>query len=160
MLAWINKSKPSCLISGVVIWLAVETGIVHAATYGQQVVAAVLLAEARSEGPRGMWGVAEVIRTRADGYGLSPLAVVKMKRQFSCLNDTTPPRLIRRHWNDPDWPTALQIARTTYNAPQQLPGFTHGATHFHSDQAFWSRGHRPIAIIGKLKFYRLRLPSP
>ena len=127
-----------------------------AVTYGQRVVAAVLLAEARGEGKDAMYAVAEVIRNRADRYNVSPLAVVKKKRQFACLNNTTPPALVRRYQNHKLWPQALAIARTAYNQPERLPGVANGATHFHSHhRVVWARGYQPVAVFGRLKFYRI-----
>lgn len=152
-----KAAKLACAFLLAAAWLMAAPSV-NSATYGQQVVAAVLLAEARSEGRTGMLAVAEVIRVRADHYGLSPLAVVKMTKQFSCLNNTTPPELIRRHWTNAHWQAALDIARMTYNQAEQLPNLSRQATHFHSDQAPWARGRRPVAVIGKLKFYRLNLP--
>jgi spore germination cell wall hydrolase CwlJ-like protein len=125
-----------------------------AATYGQQVIAAVLMGEAEGEGERGMIAVAEVIRKRADQKGISPLAIVKEPRQFSCLNGLTPPQLIRKHWRKKDWETALKIARLMYNTPEKLPGITRGATHYATFIPKWARGHQPVAVIGNHYFWR------
>lgn len=126
-------------------------------TYGQRVVASVLMAEAWSEGRKGMTAVAEVIRKRADKWGISPLAVVKKVRHFSCLNSVSPSMLIEKFHRKPDFKIALEIARTTYNSPQKLPGFARGATHFHDHSVtpYWAAGKKPVAIIGTLFFYRL-----
>ena len=127
------------------------------ATYGQQVVAAVLMGEAWSEGEKAMMAVAEVIRLRADRADTSPLAVVLQPRQFTCLNRTTPRDLIRRFHRHPDFQAALKIARRMYNEPESLPGYAVGATHFErlGTWAYWTRGHRPVATVGQLAFYRL-----
>lgn len=128
-------------------------------TYGQQVVAAVLMAEAWGEGRDGMTAVAEVIRKRADEWGMSPLAVVKRVKHFSCLNGTRPELLLKKFHRKPDFVLALEIARTVYNTPSELPGFARGATHFHdhSKTPYWASGERPVAIIGNLSFYRLSI---
>lgn len=128
-------------------------------TYGQQVVAAVLMAEAWGEGRTGMTAVAEVIRTRADEWAISPLAVVKRVKHFSCLNTVRPEALVRKFHRQPDFVLALEIARTLYNKPQELPGCARGATHFHdhSKTPYWASGERPVAIIGNLSFYRLSI---
>ena len=148
--------KTKWILGLIFLW---ATASLHAQTYGQRVVAAVLLAEARSEGERGMIAVAEVIRNRADAWGVSPLAVVKVEKHFSCLNKTTPEALVRRCRGLPEWSLALAIARQTYNQPETLPGFANGANHFHSESADWADGEDPVAIIGRLKFYRLPMPS-
>lgn len=128
-------------------------------TYGQKVVAAVLMAEAWGEGPKAMTAVAEVIRTRADKWGVSPLAVVKRERHFSCLNQTTPEQLIRKFHDKEDFKVALTIARTMYNRPEHLPDFAEGATHFDAlrNRPYWAQGKRPVAVIGKLAFYKLNI---
>lgn len=126
-----------------------------AVTYGQEVVAAVLLGEARGEGEIGMMAVAEVIRNRADKEGVSPLAIVTRSKQFACLNRTTPKKLIRKFWRTNEWKTALRISRLMYNQPEKLPGITNGATHFDSGDPYWAQGKKPVAVIGNHKFFIL-----
>ena len=135
--------------------LATPASRTNAATYGQEVVAAVLMAEAWGEGELGMTAVAEVIRYRADRLGLSPLAVVKQKQQFSSLNNTTPQALIRKFWKTKDWPKALAISRLLYNEPDKLPGITQGASHFDFEVPAWAEGIEPVAVIGNHKFWKL-----
>lgn len=142
-----------CLVVFVMLQL-LPGATAGAATYGQQVVAAVVLAEARGEGRAGMIAVAEVIRNRADRLGLSPLAVVKVPRHFSCLDNTTPQKLIRRFWQNPLWREAIEIARMVYNQPHLLPGITLGATHYVNGDAWWSKGHKPVVVIGRHRFFR------
>lgn len=125
------------------------------ATYGQQVVAAVLMAEAWGEGEEGMIAVAEVIRNRADRYEISPLAVVKQRRQFSSLNQSSPQALIRRYWKTNDWGLAIKIAKVLYNEPEKLPGITKGASHYDVGIPSWARGQKPVAIIGNHRFWCL-----
>lgn len=146
----------STVISGLVgIILTVGSPTVRAATYGQQVVAAVLMAEAWGEGREGMIAVAEVIRNRADKEGISPLAIVKQPRQFTSLNNTTPPQLIRKFWKARDWEIALEISRMLYNEPEKLPGITNGADHYDNGRPYWAKGRTPVAVVGSHKFYRL-----
>jgi len=127
-----------------------------AATYGQQVVAAVLLAEARGEGAQGMMACAEVIRQRADSRGVSMLAVVK-PGAFSSLNQTTPQKLLSQFQNHPLFPKALEISRLAYNEPWKLHGLTQGANHFthRREKPYWAIGHVPVVTIGSHAFYRL-----
>lgn len=129
-----------------------------AATYGQEVVAAVLMGEASVDKREGMLAVAEVIRTRADHWNISPLAVVKKKRHFSCLNNTTPEELIRKFKGKQGWETALEISRMMYNEPEKLPGIAKGATHYDCGIPYWAEGKTPVAQIGGHAFYRLPLP--
>lgn len=151
-----KRSFWGCLLLGLIV-LSLHASPSSRGTYGQRVVAAVLMAEAWSEGRKGMTAVAEVIRKRADEWGISPLAVVKRVKHFSCLNSTSPSLLVKKFHRKSDFEIALDIARTAYNTPQKLPGFARGATHFHDHSVtpYWTSGHKPVAIIGKLSFYRL-----
>lgn len=129
---------------------------VQGANYGQEVVAAVLLAEARGEGEAGMKAVAEVIRRRADRYGVSLLATLQ-PGAFSSLNRTTRDALLRRYRKHPLFPKALRIASLAYNEPHRLGNQTQGATHFthKSETPYWAAGHSPVATIGNHAFYRI-----
>lgn len=136
-----------------VVWTLVPAS---AGTYGQKVLAAVLLAEARGEGETGMLAVAEVIRERADRRGVTPLAVLK-PGAFTSLNGKTHERLLRKHQRHPLFDTALSIARMTYNEPEKLRNITRDATHFthKRETPHWARGEVPVAVIGNHAFYRL-----
>jgi spore germination cell wall hydrolase CwlJ-like protein len=124
-------------------------------TYGQQIVAAVLMAEARGEGGIGMTAVAEVIRNRAAKAGKSPLQVVLKPGEFSCLNDSTPAALHQKFYRMKLYPTALRIAKTCYNTPEQLPNLAQGATFFHYRKIRppWLCDVRPVTNIGNHTFY-------
>jgi N-acetylmuramoyl-L-alanine amidase len=130
-------------------------------TYEEQVVAAVLMGEAWSEGKQGMTAVAEVIHQRAKEKGRTPLQVVSAHRgrvhAFSCLNGTTPDDLIAKFRPKSDYQTALQIARTACHSPNDLPGITKAANHFTrtDEKPYWAEGQQPVAIIGQHAFYRL-----
>jgi len=129
---------------------------VHAATYGQQVVAAVLLAEARGEGVEGMAAVAEVMRRRADAQGTTLLGVAR-PGAFSSLNGKTHEELLREFQRHRLFPQALEISRTAYNQPHKLRNITRGATHFthKAERPHWAVGHAPVVVIGNHAFYRL-----
>ena len=60
------------------------------------IVAAVIIAEAGGESKRGMCAVYEVIHTRASHRGTSCATEVMRRKQFSCLNNTSPAGLVRR----------------------------------------------------------------
>lgn len=127
-----------------------------AATYGQEVVAAVLLAEARGEGVKGMQAVVEVIRRRADMKGVSMLAVIE-PGAFSSLNGTNRDALLKKFWKHPMFSAALEIARRAYNRPETLRNITKGATHFARKEEipWWAQGKHPVTTIGNHAFYRL-----
>ena len=132
------------------------SGTALSATYGQQVVAGVLMGEAEGEGIKGMYAVAEVIKKRCELKQLSPLAIVKEPKQFSCLNNITPPQLIRKHWRKKSWSQALFIARILYNHPQKLTNYTKGATHYATFIPYWAKNKKPTIIIGRHIFWDLK----
>ena len=129
---------------------------VDAATYGQEVVAAVLLAEARGEGEKGMTAVAEVIRRRADLKGVSMLSVIE-PGTFTSLNGTSRDALLKKFHKHSLFETAVRIARRAYNRPEDLDNITRGATHFAHKEVtpWWARGRNPVITIGNHAFYRL-----
>jgi spore germination cell wall hydrolase CwlJ-like protein len=124
-------------------------------TYGQRILAAILMGEARGEGEIGLTAVAEVVRNRAVKYGWSPLAVVCRKGAFSSLNGKTPEQLYQEHFRSPLFKTALRIAKTVYNSPEKLPGTTRGATFYDNKDASppWLSEVQLVAIIGQHAFY-------
>jgi hypothetical protein len=128
----------------------------HAATYGQEVLAAVLLAEARGEGEDGMRAVAEVVRRRADAKGVTMLSILK-PGAFSSLNKTSQEALLRKFRKHALFPVALRIARIAYNEPAALGNATRGANHFthKREKPYWSAGYHPVVVIGNHAFYVL-----
>ena len=124
-------------------------------TYGQRIVAAVLMGEAQGEGEIGMTAVAEVIRNRANAASKSLLEIVLKKGEFSCLKDTTPEALHRKFHRMKTYPMALQIAKTCYNTPEQLPNVTKGATFFAHTQNRppWLGDVQSVTTIGNHRFY-------
>jgi N-acetylmuramoyl-L-alanine amidase len=125
-------------------------------TYGQRIVASVLMGEARGEGEIGMAAVAEVIRNRANAASKSPLAIVLKKGEFSCLNDTTPEALHQKFYRMKTYPMALRIAKTCYNTPEQLPNVTKGAIFFDSmkkNRPPWLGDVQLVTTIGNHRFY-------
>jgi spore germination cell wall hydrolase CwlJ-like protein len=125
-------------------------------TYGQRIVAAVLMGEARGEGEMGMTAVAEVIRNRANAARKSPLEIVLKRGGFSCLKDTTPEALHRKFHQMKTYPMALLIAKTCYNTPEQLPNVTKGATFFDSmkqNRPPWLDDVLLVTTIGNHRFY-------
>ncbi len=124
-------------------------------TYGQRIVAAVLMGEARGEGEVGMTAIAEVIHNRAVEHGKTPLEVVCKKGAFSCLNGKTPEKLYWQHCRSPLFNTALRIAKTLYNNPEDLPEIACGATFYDHKAARppWLSEVRLVTVIGQHAFY-------
>jgi len=128
----------------------------RAATFEERVIAAVISAEAISEGPRGMRAVAEVISTRCAEKRLTPLAVVTRRKWFTSLNNTTPMRLVQKWEVEPGYEQALGLAAMVCRSSGQLEGVANGATHFTraGEGVYWTRHLKPVAVVGRLAFYR------
>jgi hypothetical protein len=130
-------------------------------TYQEKIVAAVLTAEAATEGKRGMLAVAEVVNQRSKDKNKTPYQVVTAgkgrKRAFSCLNGTTPDKLFVRRSKEPNYPVALGVSLTLCREPAKLTRMTNRATHYtrKEEKPYWSKGKRPVATIGAHAFYRL-----
>ena len=125
-------------------------------TYGQQIVAAVLMGEARGEGEIGMTAVAEVIRNRANEASKSPLQIVLKKGEFSCLNDTTPEALHQKFYRMRTYPMALRIAKTCYNTPETTAQRHEGGNLLRPasrNTPPWLGDVRPVTTIGNHTFY-------
>ena len=132
-----------------------------AQTHEERAVAAILMAEAWSEGVMGMTAVAEVIHQRVIEKKKTPLEVISARRgryhAFSCLNGSSLSVLIEKFQHQPDYTKALQIAQTLCRTPAELPGLTNSANHFtrKTERPYWARGIEPVAVIGQHAFYRL-----
>ena len=130
--------------------------VCRAAPLEQRVIAAVIAAEAASEGPRGMRAVAEVISIRSAEKRLTPLAVVTRYKWFTSLNHTTPERLVQKWEVEPGYTDALELAGMVCGSRVHLEGIANGATHFTraGERVYWTRHLKPVAIVGRLAFYR------
>lgn len=128
-------------------------------TYEERVVAAVLMGEAWNQGAHGMTAVGEVISQRVKLLGKTPAQVVTARRQFSCLDYSTPAKLVARFHREPDFKTALRIAQQVCRTPESLPGITARATNYtrREERPVWARGKKPVVVIGDHAFYRLAL---
>lgn len=137
--------------------------------YRVRVVEAVLLAEARGEGPGGIERVAEVIRNRmaTPGFPVEAINVVTSPHQFSCLNGTTPDVLLelRDSWTIPS-ETFNKAQRCAYQlvfpmsygaAFGELPNNVRGANHYHAagTQPKWAVGKKAVATYKNHIFYKL-----
>jgi N-acetylmuramoyl-L-alanine amidase len=152
----VKTMKLFCVASLFLLALFQNETAVNGATYGQEVVAAVLIAEARGEGEKGMMAVAEVIRRRADLKGVTMLSVIE-PGTFTSLNGTDRDALLEKYHKHPSFKAALRIARRAYNRPESLGNLTRGATHFaHKKMTpWWARGENPVVTIGNHTFYKL-----
>ena len=126
-----------------------------ASTYGEKVVAAVIMGEARGEGIEGMIAIGEVIWERAKIKREVPRKIVVEPLQFSCLNGTTADALITRYQTHKEWAQAMKVAQVVYNYPWRLPGITKGATHYNGTVPWWAKGKAPTVVIGNHIFWRM-----
>lgn len=124
------------------------------------VLARTIWGEARGEGSAGMQAVANVVmnRVRRGGWwGGTVIDVCQKPFQFSCWNAGDPNRALCMAVDDSDlqFSTALRLARRALCGV--LPDITAGADHYHAAgiYPYWSRGQRPVAVIGNHIFYQL-----
>jgi spore germination cell wall hydrolase CwlJ-like protein len=125
------------------------------------IMARTMWGEARGEGKTGMQAVANVIMNRVKKggwWGATPAEVCKKKSQFSCWNKTDPNyyKLIAVNESDPDFRTALTLARSAYSGT--LPDITGGATNYLALASLksipsWVKGMTKTAQIGNHTFY-------
>lgn len=132
----------------------------HAADFRVRVVEAVIFAEGRTEGVEGQLAIAEVIRNRMARSGKSAYETVTQRKQFSCLNSTTPEKLVERQKV-----SALGLEGFVYRISRALvfdpfsfdDDTVKGATHYHevSVHPDWARPDRRTVQIRHHIFYRL-----
>ena len=119
------------------------------------IVALTLLAEARGEGKDGMAAVAAVINQRAINRNLTPEQVCLQRKQFSCWNGKTEADLLHLYTSKMA-PWALYLERNIKRINRAKIG---NADHYFADYIkppYWAKGEKPVAVIGKHKFYRLK----
>lgn len=134
-----------------------------AQTYEEKIVASVLMGEAWGEGERGMTAVAEVISQRSKLRNRTPVQIVTARsgkiHAFSCMNGTSPERMVLKYRDEPVFALALKIAHIVYTKPESLPGITKQATHFtrSTEKPWWAKNKKAVAVIGSHSFYRMAL---
>lgn len=144
--------------------------------YRVRVVEAVLLAEARGDGPGGVTRVAEVIRNRMIASHRTAIHEVTRPFQFSCLNGITTDTLIERMDTEkatmlmsnpprPAIPSDTTSAATRsamnlvfpHNYEFGTTNLTHGATHYHAagPKPAWAGNRKPCHTYKNHIFYKL-----
>ena len=121
-------------------------------------VAATIWGEARGEGPDGMLAVGCVIRNRTQSpgwWGKDWVSVCTAPKQFSCWWDKQGARVRSVDETDTRFLKCLEIARSIVDG--SAADITGGADHYHTGAVSpsWSRGIKPVAIIGAHRFFRL-----
>jgi len=96
--------------------------------------------------------VREVVQVRAVERRQTEWQVVTAKKQFSCLNQTTPEQLVARAKTSTAWQSALDLASKP--AAVATVGL---ANHYHTKSVspYWSRGKTPVAVVGGHLFFKL-----
>ena len=118
------------------------------------VVALTILAEARGEAQDGMAAVACVIAQRAINRNLTPEQVCLQKWQFSCWNGKSESDL-EHLYETPQAKYALYLEANIDRMNRAKVGY---ADHYYASYIkppYWAKGQKPVAVIGKHKFYRL-----
>ena len=119
----------------------------------EEIIAITILAEARGEGEAGMYAVAAVIAQRANDKKITPEQVCLKRKQFSCWNNKSVKDL--KHLLKVDQARyALLLARNIKLLSREFVSF---ANHYHnkSVKPYWSKGVKPVKVIGNHIFYKL-----
>ena len=124
----------------------------------QQVVALTILGEARGEGAQGMYGVACVIAERSinwkrNGRKQTPRQVCLVDKQFECWNNGKMPS--KRLLDTPQGKYALYLAMNIKRVDRSYVNFADHFCHIKKNP-YWASGRKPVAIIKKHKFFKLR----
>ena len=116
----------------------------------QELVAAVLVAEAGNEGYDGMTAVLNVVDNRARAARTDRLTEVKRRKAFSCLNGLTPAALIAKSKKHPQWKRAVYLVSLKW-----VPDLTHGALYYHEKRIHpkWADPKKMVTTIGHHLFY-------
>jgi spore germination cell wall hydrolase CwlJ-like protein len=125
-------------------------------TNASDVVATTILAEARGEGKPGMYAVACVIAQRSKNRGISAEKVCLQKWQFSCWNANDPQRgKLKSLLKLKEAEYAKTLASNIHNLDRSYTGY---ADHYHtkSVKPYWSKGKKPVKVIGNHLFFKLR----
>jgi|TARA_R110000751_G_scaffold78356_2_gene158053 spore germination cell wall hydrolase CwlJ-like protein len=124
----------------------------------QQVVALTILGEARGEGQEGMYGVACVISQRSlhwkrNWRKQTPRQVCLVDKQFECWNNGRIPNgdLL----NTQEGKYALYLAMNITRVDRSYVNYADHYCHINKNN-YWTKGHKPVAIIKKHKFFKLR----
>lgn len=133
--------------------------------YPRDTLARTVWGEARGEKRRGMAAVASVIMNRANNprwWGRDVVSVCLKPWQFSAWNvdDANRRQLLAVTESNAEFRIALEIADAALNGA--LVDETNFADHFHTAAVtpLWSRGLRPVATIGRHRFFRIELKLP
>ena len=126
-------------------------------TVNERVVALTILGEARGEGKIGLFAVACVIQKRSANRKLTPAKVCLEDSQFDTWTGKRE-RDLWHLWKSKEMAYARKLATYLHKDNVLLFDITNGADHFCTitTHNYWTKGRKPVAIIGKHKFYKLK----
>jgi len=130
-------------------------------TPDERIVALTLLGEARGEGKMGMYAVACVIQLRSEQRKLTVAQVCHQPYQFSTWNagngKIKKERELWGLWDSKQAPYARELARYLCRGYKFVQQYTGNANHYCTLKThnYWTRGRKPVKIIGNHKFYNL-----
>ena len=96
-----------------------------------------------------------VIAQRAENRSITPEQVCLQRWQFSCWNGKSEQDLDHLY-KSPMAEWALYLEENIHSMNRAKVGF---ADHYYADwikAPYWAKGQKPVAVIGKHKFYRLK----
>ena len=146
------------------IFLASSVFADEALNREERVVALTLLGEARGEGEKGIFAVGCVIQRRSWERELSPMRVCLEPFQFEPWSagegKIKKERELYYLWKSRRSGYARELARKICDKQVVLMDTTNGANHFCKVTSFpyWARGRKPLAVIGRHKFFKLPPP--
>ena len=120
-------------------------------TKEQAIVAQTILGEARGEGKAGMYAVACVIQKRVVNRSMTAHKVCLQRKQFSCWNDG-------KESNSLDTTQGIYAKYLAVNLHRLQLSYVKDADHYCTLRThnYWTKGKKPVAVIGNHKFFKLR----
>lgn len=117
-----------------------------------EIVAAVIIAEAGGESLKCQIAVYEVIRNRSKTKNRTPAQICLIPSQFSCLNKTSVIDLVNKSKRHKQWNTILKLVEFTPKT-----NYIKNANHFENAKIrpYWVKQAIFVSQIGKMRFYYL-----
>ena len=148
----------------IILLCSVYSSTAQTLTHEQNIIAQTLLGEARGEGKAGMYAVACVIKQRMINRKQTAQKVCLARSQFDYWVQHK-----RVKWDDINRSNVRQLMRTNtelvryakmlaININRVDLNYTKNADHYCTldTHNYWTKGRKPVAVIGQHKFYKLR----
>lgn len=139
----------------IVLLLTTSSLLGHPPPSDKEIIALTLLGEARGEGQAGMYAVACVIVQRSIERNLTPRKVCLQSEQFECWN---PKKSLNHLLKSKSAPYALKLSESIVAGVMPDRKFVKYANHYCNLNCnpYWIKGIKPVIVIGKHKFYKLK----